>query len=315
MIQSILQLIEEHGLLIVFLNVLIEQAGAPVPAYPILVVTGALHGSSGNSAFSLVGVAVLGAMIADYGWYLAGRRYGARLLSMLCRISLSPDTCIRQTESIYLRWGPPSLMVAKFIPGFASLASVLAGTVGTRKRSFLLFDSIGAALWAGSAIYLGSLFSSAVDELLDVLVHLGVLGAMLLAAALALFIARKWLQRRRFIKSLCMERISVQELHGMLSSESPPVVLDVRSPLLQARGRIPGAVALAAGDIALGQIGEGEVVVYCDCPNDVSAATVSKRLMQSGYARVRPLAGGIDAWLAAGYAVESDADTAATASA
>lgn len=302
--QSILQLIEEHGLLVVFFNVLIEQAGAPVPAYPILVVTSALHESGAYSPFALVGVAVLAAMIADYFWYMAGRRYGAKLLSLLCRISLSPDSCIRQTESIYLRWGPPSLMVAKFIPGFASIASVLAGTVGTRRRSFLFFDIIGAAIWSGSAVFLGTLFSTAIDELLAVLVNLGLAGALLLAIALAIFIARKWWQRHRFMKALLMDRVSVDELHDMLNSSSRPVVVDVRTPMVQALGRIPGAIALPVGELKLDAIVASEIIVYCDCPNDVSAAAISKRLIQIGYSRVRPLAGGLDAWVAAGYEVE-----------
>lgn len=308
MMQSILQLIGEHGLVVVFLNVLIEQAGAPIPSYPILVITGALLDSSGYSAFTLLGVAVLAALLADYGWYLAGRRYGRRMLSALCRISLSPDSCVKQTESIYVRWGPPSLMMAKFIPGFASIASVLAGAVGTRKRSFLLFDVIGAALWAGSAIYLGSLFSTAVDELLDVLVNLGLLGVLLLGVALSLFIANKWWQRKRFLKLLCMERVTVEELQAMLQSGGHPIIVDVRTPLSQAQGRIPGAISLTAGDIALNKEQTDEVIVYCDCPNDASAAIVSKQLMQKGYGRVRPLAGGIDAWVAAGYLVEVDSN-------
>jgi len=308
MMQSILQLIEEYGLAIVFLNVLVEQAGAPIPPYPILVITGALLDTSGYSAFALLGVAVFGALLADLGWYLAGRRYGRKMLTTLCRISLSPDSCVRQTESIYLRWGPPSLMVAKFIPGFASIASVLAGAVGTPKRSFLLFDSIGAAIWAGSAIYLGSLFSTAVDELLDVLINLGLLGVLLLGIALALFVANKWWQRKRFIKSLSMERISVSELHDMLESGNHPIIVDVRSPLAQGQGRIPGAIFLTAGDIARSEVPASEVIVYCDCPNDASAAVVAKQLMQKGYGRVRPLAGGIAAWVDAGHSIEGDTE-------
>src|SRR3546814_7842227 len=109
-------------------------------------------------------------------------------------------------------------MVAKVIPGFASIASVLAGSVGTKKRSFMLFDFIGATLWAGSAIFLGSLFSTAIDELLTVLVSLGSLGLLLLGIALLVFIARKWWQRTRFIKSFCLDRISVEELHEMLQA-------------------------------------------------------------------------------------------------
>ena len=309
MMQSILQLIEEHGLAVVFLNVLIEQAGAPIPAYPVLVISGALLDTSAYSALALLGVAVSGALLADFGWYLAGRRYGRRMLSTLCRISLSPDSCVKQTESIYLRWGPPSLMVAKFIPGFASIASVLAGAVGTNKRSFLLFDVIGAALWGGSAIFLGSLFSTAVDELLNVLVSLGLLGVLLLGAGLLLFIANKWWHRKRFIKSLCMERVTVEELHDLLQSGSRPIIVDVRSALAQAQGRIPGAISLTAGSIAMNAEPISEVIVYCDCPNDASAAVVSKQLMQKGYGRVRPLVGGIEAWLDAGYSVEVDVDT------
>src|SRR5690606_26754825 len=198
------------------------------------------------------------------------------------------------------------------IPGFASIASVLAGTVGTRKRSFLLFDSIGAAIWSGSAVYLGILFSTAVDELLSVLVSLGMLGAMLLAAVLALFIARKWWQRHRFIRSLRMARVSVHELHEMLQSGNQPVIVDVRTPLAQAQGRIPGAITLPVGEISLSPVGVNEIIVYCDCPNDASAATVSKRLMQSGYRRVRPLAGGIEAWLAAGYAIDVEVNAEET---
>src|SRR3546814_18654114 len=129
-------------------------------SYPILVITGARLDTGAYSAFTLLCVAVCGALLADFGWYLAGQRYGRRMLSALCRISLSPDSCVRQTESIYLRWGPPSLMVAKFIPGFASIASVLAGAVGTKKRSFMLFDIIGAPLGAGSALFLVSRFRS-----------------------------------------------------------------------------------------------------------------------------------------------------------
>jgi len=195
-------------------------------------------------------------------------------------------------------------MVAKFIPGFASIASVLAGAVGTRRRSFLLFDSIGAAIWAGSAVYLGSLFSTAVDELLAVLVSLGMVGALLLAIVLALFIAKKWWQRYRFVKALRMDKVSVEELHDMLASDIRPVVVDVRSPLMQSQGRIPGAIPLEVGETTLSRVAASEIIVYCDCPNDVSAAAVSKRLLQSGYSRVRPLAGGIKAWVGAGYEVE-----------
>ncbi|MBP0600820.1 DedA family protein/thiosulfate sulfurtransferase GlpE [Herbaspirillum sp. LeCh32-8] len=305
--ETLYHLIEQYGLLLVFVNVLVEQLGAPVPAYPTLIITGAMAQAGQYSPALLLLLAVVAALIADYTWYLAGRRYGRHIMTRLCRISLSPDSCVRQTESIYLRWGARSLLVAKFIPGFASIASALSGTMGTRRTSFLLWDAAGSALWAGLGIFLGSLFSSAVDDLLNVLAQLGHYGMLLIGVALAAFIANKWWQRRRFRKSLEMARITVQELNNMLEQGIAPTIIDVRSPLSQKDGRIPGAVAISNQEIQTfvfdGPV-EGEVVVYCACPNEASAAMVARQLMRRGYQKVRPLTGGIDAWREAGYAID-----------
>lgn len=304
---TLYHLIEQYGLILVFVNVLVEQLGAPVPAYPTLIITGALSATGRYSPALLLLLAVSAALSADYCWYLAGRRYGRQIMSRLCRISLSPDSCVRQTESIYLRWGARSLLLAKFIPGFASIASALSGTMGTRRISFLLWDAAGSALWAGLGIFLGSLFSSAVDDLLNVLAQLGHYGMLLIAVALAAFVANKWWQRRRFRKSLEMARISVDELNTMLEEGNAPTIIDVRSPMSQQDGRIPGAVTISNQEIQTfvfdGPV-EGEVVVYCACPNEASAAMVARQLMRRGYTRVRPLTGGIDAWRAAGYAID-----------
>jgi len=301
-------LIEQYGLIIVFVNVLAEQLGAPIPAYPTLVITGALAYRGQYPVALLLLVAVFAALIADYLWYLAGRRYGRRIMSTLCRISLSPDSCVRQTESIYSRWGARSLLVAKFIPGFASIASALAGTVGTSRGKFLLYDGVGAALWSGLAIFLGALFNTAIDDVLSVLAELGQYGMMLVLVGFAVFVASKWWQRRRFRKSLEMARISVGELDQLLKEGERPTIVDVRSPASQQAGRIPGALTISSHEIqtfAFDAPIEGEVIVYCACPNEASAALVAKQLMQRGYKRVRPLTGGIDAWVAAGYSVEA----------
>ena len=301
-------LIEQYGLVIVFFNVLAEQLGAPVPAYPTLVITGALMHRGEYSAPVLLLTAVAAALIADFLWYMAGRRYGRKVLSTLCRISLSPDSCVRQTESIYSRWGARSLLVAKFIPGFASIASALAGTIGTSRTTFILYDSIGAALWAGLAIFLGSLFSTTIDDLLSVLTELGQYGMMLVAAGFAIFVASKWWQRRRFRMSLRMARISVAELDQLFKQGITPAIVDVRSPASQQAGRIPGARTISHQEInsfVFDAPVDQEVIVYCACPNEASAALVAKQLMLRGYKKVRPLSGGIDAWIAAGYAIDS----------
>jgi membrane protein DedA with SNARE-associated domain/rhodanese-related sulfurtransferase len=312
----LIALITEYGLLFVFVNVLASQAGLPLPAVPTLVLTGALLGVGHYSAAALLGVSVVAALIADSAWYFAGTRIGRPVLRVLCRISLSPDNCVRQTETIYSRFGAPSLMVAKFIPGFAAVATALAGAVRTPYLTFLLFDAIGAALWAGVAIGVGSLFSNTVETLLDTLARLGEVGVGLIVIALAVFVAAKWWDRRRFYNELRMARITVPELAKLLDTGSAPMILDVRSLESQLLdGRIPGAIPVDEKTVEIripDSESDREVILYCACPNEASAARIAKMLKARGFKRVRPLAGGIDAWMQAGYAIEHGDGAAST---
>src|SRR5438034_2639905 len=145
----LIALLQEYGLGFVFVNVLALQAGLPLPAYPTLIVAGALAAMGGTPLWQLVGVGVVASIAADTGWYTAGRTFGMRILSTLCRVSLSQDTCVRQTESIFQRFGPSSMLFAKFVPGFASVATALAGAIRLNYLKFVAFDAVGAGLWVG----------------------------------------------------------------------------------------------------------------------------------------------------------------------
>ena len=305
---SLLDLLQHYGLAFVFINVLALQAGLPVPAYPTLIVTGALAARGGYSLPALLGTAVAASLIADLSWYSLGRRVGGPVLRTLCRISLSPDSCVRQTEAIFTRWGAQSLMVAKFIPGFASVATAMAGVLRVPLWRFVPADAIGAALWSGVAIALGYIFRNAIDDVLAVLQELGKIGLVLIVLAFVAYVFWKWLQRRRFIRQLVMDRISVDEVRRLMDEGRMGMVIDVRSPMSQqVTGRIPGAVTVDPQNLKYDLIAvepQSEVVVYCACPNEATAATVAKALIQHGFKRVRPLHGGIDAWIEAGHEVE-----------
>lgn len=302
--QHIIELVTHYGLWFVFFNVLIEQAGAPLPAYPVLIVTAALTVDAGQSVAPILMLATLAALLADLGWYAAGRRVGPRVLKILCVLSLSPDSCVTMTRRQFTKWGPPVLLFAKFIPGFASVSTALAGDTRTPLSRFVLFDGIGALLWAGGAVLLGAIFHDAVNDILLTLEQLGKIGMLLILIALMAFIAVKWWQRRRFLKEIHMARISVSELRGLLDDGAAIALLDVRGPASREReGWISGSRHVV--DVTLlSPPGEEEVIVYCNCPNDASAALVALQLKRRGFKRVRPLAGGLDAWLAAGLPVE-----------
>jgi membrane protein DedA with SNARE-associated domain/rhodanese-related sulfurtransferase len=305
---SLLNLLGHHGLAVAFVNVLLVQFGLPVPAYPALIVTGALVARANESIAALLAVAVVACVIADVAWYLAGRRYGGRVVRTVCRISLSPDSCVRQTESLFSRWGPASLLIAKFVPGFATIATTLAGTQRLPFATFVLLDTLGAALYAGVPIALGVVFRDAVGDVLALLVQMGRIGIAVLLAALLLFIAVRWWQRQSLLRELRMTRISVPELVGLIESEAAPTILDVRTAESRERdGTIPGSIHWSgeAGTTVSDEVErDAEIVVFCACPNEVSAARVARGLRLAGFRWVRPLHGGIDAWISAGQPIQ-----------
>ncbi len=188
----VIAMIQQYGLGFVFLNVLALQAGVPVPAYPTLIVAGAYAATGGNPLWALVAVGIAAALIADTGWYIAGRRFGLRILSTLCRVSLSQDSCVRQTESIFQRFGPASMLFAKFVPGFASVATALAGALRLRYWTFVLFDAIGAALWVGVGVGARRTCSAMrSSDVMDTLESLGKYGSMLVVVAFVAWMLRQ----------------------------------------------------------------------------------------------------------------------------
>ncbi|HJS22358.1 MAG TPA: rhodanese-like domain-containing protein [Steroidobacteraceae bacterium] len=302
---ALLHIIEAYGLWVVFIAVLLDQGGLPLPAYPPIIVTSALAVRSGEPIWDILLVATLAAVLADILWFLCGRRFGAALLDLMCRLSLSPDSCVSLTRRAYSRWGPSALIVAKYIPGFAAVATVLAGESATSLRRFILFDAMGALLWVGGAVALGATFHQAVATVLGELERLGNYATVLLLAAIALYVVLKWWQRRRFIVANRMARISPEELSTLMQSESRPAVLDVRLPERRAQsGWIPGSVH-APQPLDLSASPDQEIVVYCDCPNEASAARIAKQLKARGFVRVRPLTGGLEAWRARGLPIET----------
>ena len=297
------------GLSLIFLNVLLEQLGLPLPAVPTLIVAGALAANGQLPALGVAALAVVACLIGDSSWYLAGRAYGVRVMKLLCRISLTPDTCVSQTQSSFERWGPRALVFAKFIPGLSMIAPPLAGATRMDFTRFALFSAAGAVLWVGTALLAGLLLKSQIAQLLPRLAGIGGTVIVVLLVLLVAYIAFKWWERRRFYALLDMARIDVDELYQRMQGESAPVIVDVRSStaLGLERRRIPGALQLPVHEVernARSLPRDREIILYCNCPNEASAAQAARLLVSRGFRQVRPLRGGLDAWIAAGYAVE-----------
>ena len=291
---DLIGLVVAHGAWLVFGITFAARLGVPVPAAPLLVIAGALavsgQGSGPVGAFATFVLAIVGNLLGDTAWFLAGRRHGYKVLRLLCRISISPDSCVRQGESIITRWGGASLIAAKFVPGVSVVAPPMAGA-------------------------LGMVFSAQIQQVLDLLSAMGVAALEALAVVLVLYLAWRTWRRHVFLRALAMARIDVAELWALLEGGCDPVVIDVRTHAgraLDAR-RIPGAIGVELDQIKqrapglLDRLGkrDREIVLYCNCPNEASAASAAQALAEAGFTRARPLAGGLDAWVAAGYRVDS----------
>ena len=315
---ELLALVASHGLWFVFAATLAARIGAPVPASPVLMVAGALAVTGQIAWGATLGVAVLANILGDGAWFFAGRAYGHRVMKLLCRISLSPDSCVRQSEMFITRWGGSSLIAAKFLPGISVVAPPMAGAIGMSLPLFLGFETLAAAIWAGLYLGLGALFHREIQAALDLLANMGLAAGAALAVAGVGYLGLRLWRRQIFLRSVEMSRITVDELLALIELGRAPIIIDVRSALgreIDLR-RIPGALAMELAQVvrdckALAR--DRTIVIYCNCPNEATAAQAARRLAASGFIDVKPLAGGLDAWIAAGHQVDQHELAAAAA--
>lgn len=299
---EIVELLLNHGPSLVFVVTLLSRAGAPLPAGPVLIVAGGL-GALGQLSLPITAMlSLLANLLGDAIWYFGGRRYGYRVLRMLCRVSLSPDTCVRQSEGMFERWAGWSLIAAKFVPGVSVVAAPMAGALKMSWRRFVGWDLAAAAVWTAAYLALGIVFRRQVREVLEFLADGGAKALLLLIVLAVLVLTMRFVKRRHSLGGKDIERITPLELRSLMTTEGDvPVVFDVRSQVArEASGMVPGAIATDLQQITVQARRlprDTHVVVYCNCPNDVSAVKAAGLLARSGQ-RVRVLEGGHDAWVA-----------------
>jgi membrane protein DedA with SNARE-associated domain len=262
------EFLRHHGYALLFGWVLAEQIGLPIPSLPILLALGALAGAKEVSFWLAFALAVLASLLADWVWYQLGRERGHSILKFLCRISLEPDSCVRRTEDAFASQGGRALLLAKFLPGLSTVAPPLAGMLGMRLGRFVAWDAAGAALWVGAYSGVGYIFSRQLDRVALYAIHLRRGVALLVAAAFTAYLTWKYVERRRFIRSLRIARITPEELKQRLDAGEPVVVVDLRhSNEFEAENvKVPGALHLLPEELEQRHEEiprDREVVLYC----------------------------------------------------
>lgn len=304
-----------HAYSVLFGWVLVEQAGLPIPSVPLMLAAGTMSAAHKIHLALILPVILLACLMADTMWWWMGRRFGSRVLDILCRMSLDASTCVNRAQGSIARRGGVTLLFAKFVPGVSTIAAPIAGQSGMSYAEFAAYDMTGTLVWAGAWLFAGRFFGDMArrsNQFFGTLTHFAV--ALVLAMILGIIIYR-YVQRQRFLAELRGLRLEPEQLLAMMDDARSeggqlPFIIDLRHPLdvLTDPEVLPGALRIGPDELKLHRDEiphDREIVLYCTCPSEQTSAKVAMELRRLGVHRVRPLRGGLQGWKDAGYPLEA----------
>jgi membrane protein DedA with SNARE-associated domain len=232
----------------------------------LLVAVGALVRTGNLHALPAMACCLASALAADIVWFCFGRARGKRVLRFISRVSLEPDSCVRQTENAFLKFGLNTLLIAKFVPGLNAVAAPLAGDSGVGVGQFLALDGLGIVMWSGAYLAVGYLFSDQIEDALRYAQRLGSGVLVLLGGLLVGWVLWKFIQRQRFLRKLDVARITPEELRDRMVAGESLYIVDLRTTLDNDWPSIPGAIRLSIENLTStsSQIPrDREIILYC----------------------------------------------------
>jgi membrane protein DedA with SNARE-associated domain/rhodanese-related sulfurtransferase len=299
-----------YGYLLLFAWVLIEQLGAPFPAIPALLAAGALSADGQLNFYEALLIGLAACLIADSVWFFFGRRYGHHVLNLLCRLSMEPTLCVRRTQLQFSQRRQFTLLISKFVPGLATLSPPVAGQAGMSYGEFAMFDGAGSLLWLLPFLVGGRLFGAALKRDPSLMDWVGRFSGALLLLGIVVFLVIRVLRQRMLLRQMVQSRLEPQELFAQMQSGEEVYIVDLRHPVEQLTDPfvLPGAQRISPDELTQrhNEIPrDRDVVLYCTCPNEETAARTAMQLQKLGVERVRPLRGGYQGWKDLGYPMEA----------
>jgi membrane protein DedA with SNARE-associated domain/rhodanese-related sulfurtransferase len=297
---------------ILFVVVFARQLCIPLPSILFLLSAGALAGSGKLSYAGVLAVATLGCVLADSVWFEAGRLRGKRVLRLLCALAPDPSHCIRKARATFAGRGLNLLLIAKFVPGLDGVCPPLAGMSGTTRRSFIVHDAAGAALWSGTYITCGFVFAKELEQIARYTSVLANALILIFGIPFLIFFVWKMLLLLRLMRLLRSRQIAPELLKARLDEGQKVGVIDLlrfEDDPEEIVG-IPGAVRLDPGELRHKRkiiLPDGlDVVLYCRSKNSFVSARVAAVMRGHGIDSVYVLAGGLSAWEAMKFPVSLD---------
>tara|TARA_R110002072_G_scaffold1780_5_gene14691 strand:- start:39411 stop:40217 length:807 start_codon:yes stop_codon:yes gene_type:complete len=223
-----LQFLIDYGYIVLFVWVALDQAALPIPSIPLLIAAGALAGLGELSLPLVFAVTLLASIPINMFWFWLGRLRGARVLHLLCILSIEPDYCVRNTEDLFRKLGPLSVVVAKFVPGLQLLSPPMSGLTGMSMTRFFWLNTIGTLIWSGLFILLGYFFHAVLEEVFRQVTEAGTVAGIVLGIVAVVYIGIKVIKRHLFVRSLDMRRLNPDEVLHRIQELDDVHVLDLR---------------------------------------------------------------------------------------
>ena len=313
---NLLAVVEHHGYAATALILFLSSCGLPLPLSVVLLVAGAAaHGGTLHLGWVIV-CAGSAALLGDTLMYIGGRFTGWWLLAGLCRVSMNPETCIFGSANSFYKRGPRTLLFAKFIPGLATVAAPLAGSLNMKLTRFLRLDACGVFTYATAWSVTGFLFAPFLRILIQWVVRIGHITAATILGIILLYVLWIVMSSLRDTRFSAVERVAAGELFERLRTathERLMIIADVRShgyydPGMQ---RIKNSIRVEPSRlkeelIALREFmaPECEIYLYCSCAREATSVRVAKMLEEENCS-TKVIQGGLKAWIKAGGPTEA----------
>ena len=311
----VMELFVHHAYLVLFVWVLIEQGGIPVPSVPVLLAAGTMSAAHRLHVAYALPLVLLSCLISDSMWYWLGRRYGSKIINLLCKFSMEAATCVTRTQGTVSKRGGVTLLFAKWVPGLGAMAPPITGQAQMPYVHFLMYDSAGTLMWAGAWLFVGRFFGDLAKKSHEFFTQLSHYAVFLVIGAVIAWQVYRLVKRQQFLRELRGLRLEPAQLQAMIEDaaregQDPPFIVDLRHPLdvLTDPLVLPGALRFGPDDLKLRKDlipRDRDIVLYCTCPSEETSAKVALELRRLGVKRVRPLRGGLEGWKDAGYQLEA----------
>jgi membrane protein DedA with SNARE-associated domain/rhodanese-related sulfurtransferase len=311
---SMMFLLLRHTYSVIFGWVLIEQAGLPIPSIPLMLAAGTMSAAHKLHVAYALPVVMLACLIADSMWYFLGKRYGSKVLDLLCRFSLEAASCVSRTQGTVTKRGAFTLLFAKFVPGLSTMAAPIVGQAKIPYPTFVLYDMAGTLIWASAWLFAGRFFGDVAKRSTDFFAALGHFAGLLVVLMVIAVVVYRVVKRRQFRSELRGLRLEPTQLLAMIDDakregKEPPFIVDLRHPLdlLPDPRVLPGALRIGPDQLKQSSTlipRDRDIVLYCTCPSEETSAKVAMELRRMGVRRVRPLRGGLQGWKDAGFPLE-----------